>query len=78
VQRSKSLAAADTAQINLFDGKLYTRIRALNAVACSAIRKGHLQASPHEYAFHRLKRSGTPNPVTPPAPTPVVKQITDT
>jgi hypothetical protein len=78
VQTSKSRAAADTAQIDLFDGKLYTRMRALNAAARSAIRNGHLQASLHEYSFHRLKRSGNPNPVSPPAPTPVVKQITGT
>jgi hypothetical protein len=76
VQTSKSRTVAESAQIDLFDGKLYTRMRDLNAAARSAIRNGHLQASLHEYSFHRLKRSGNPDPVTPPAPTPVVKQIT--
>jgi len=76
VQTSKSRTVADSAQIDLFDGKLYTRIRDLNAAARSAIRNGHLQARLHEYTFHRLKRSGNPNPVTPPAPTPVVQQTT--
>jgi hypothetical protein len=76
VQTSKSRTVAESAQIDLFDGKLYTRMRDLNAAARSAIRNGHLQATLHEYSFHRLKRSGNPNPVTPPAPTPVVKQIT--
>ena len=78
VLTSKSRTVADTAQIDLLDGKLYTRMRDLNAAARTAIRNGHLQASLHEYSFHRLKRSGNPNPVTPPAPTPVVKQITST
>ena len=78
VQTSKSRTVADTAQIDLFDGKLDTRMRDLNAAARSAIRNGHLQASLNEYSFHRLKRSGNPYPVMPPAPTPVVKQITGT
>jgi len=76
VQTSKSRAVADTAQIDLYDGKLYTRMRDLNAAARAAIRNGHLQASLHDYSFHRLKRSGNPNPVTPPAPAPVVKPTT--
>ena len=73
VQASKSRTVADTAQIDLFDGKLYARMRDLNAAARSAIRNGHLQAGLHEYSFHRLKRSGNPNPVTPSAPAPDVK-----
>lgn len=77
VQTSKSRSMADTAQIDLYDGKLYTRMRDLNAAARSAIRNGQLQANLREYGFHRLKRSGNPNPVTPPAPTPVVTQGPD-
>lgn len=76
VQTSKSKTVADTAQIDLLDGKLYVRMRDLNAAGRAAIRNGHLQASLHEYGFRRLKRSGNPNPVTPPAPTPVVKPTT--
>jgi hypothetical protein len=75
VQTSKSRTVVDTAQIDLLDGKLYTRMRDLNAAARSAIRNGHLQASLHDYSFHRLKRSGNPNPVTPPVAPPVAKQI---
>ncbi len=73
VQTSKSRTVADTAQIDLFDGKLYVRIRDLNAAARSAIRNGDLRAGLHEYTFHRLKRSGNPSPVPPPAPAPAVK-----
>jgi hypothetical protein len=78
VQTSKSRAVTDTAQIDLYDGKLYTRMRDLNAAARAAIRNGHLQASQHEYSFHRLKRSGNPSPVPPPAPAPVVNPIPST
>jgi hypothetical protein len=76
LQTSRSRTVADTAQIDLLDGKLYMRMRDLNAAARSAIRNGHLQASLHEYTFQRLKRSGNPNPVTPPAPPPVVTPST--
>jgi hypothetical protein len=51
-------------------------IRDLNAAARAAIRNGHLQASMSEYTFHRLKRSGNPNPVTPPQPTPADESTT--
>lgn len=71
VQTSRSQTHADTAQIDLLDGKLYQRIRALNTAGRAAIRNGDLQASAHEYMLHRLKRSGNPAPVTPTPPAPV-------
>jgi hypothetical protein len=80
MQVSRSRTIADTAQIDLFDGKLYLRMRDLNAAARSAIRNGDLQASLGEYTFHRLKRSGNPSPtvqaVPASAPAPAAKQLT--
>ena len=70
VQTSKGQTVADTAQIDLFDGKLYQRIRDLNTAGRAAIRNGDLQASLHEYTLHHLKRSGNPAPVPPPSPAP--------
>lgn len=78
LQVSRSRAVADTAQLDFFDGKLYLRMRDLNAAARSAIRNGDLQASQAEYTFHRLKRSGNPSPMVQPvpAPAPAAKQAT--
>jgi hypothetical protein len=61
---------ADTAQIDLFDGKLYMRIRDLNSAGRKAIRNGDLGAGLHEYAFHHLKNSGNASPVPAPEPAP--------
>jgi hypothetical protein len=63
---------ADTAQIDLLDGKLYLWIRELNKAGRRAIRNGHLPGAPQDYAFHHLKHSGKatllqPAPVAPPA-----------
>jgi hypothetical protein len=69
VHTSKSQTVADTAQIDLFDGKLCVWIRELNKAGRRAIRNGHLQASRQEYTFHHLKRSGAPA-AQPPAPAP--------
>jgi len=70
VHTSKGQTVADTAQIDLYDGKLYMCMRDLNSAGRKAIRNGDLRAGLHEYAFHHLKRSGNPNPVPAPAPTP--------
>jgi hypothetical protein len=67
VNTSKGQTVAETAQIDLFDGKLYTVMRDLNSAGRKAIRNGDLRAALHEYALHHLKRSGNPNPL--PAPT---------
>jgi hypothetical protein len=70
VHTSKGQTVADTAQIDLYDGKLYIRIRDLNQAARRAIRNGNLDAGLHEYVFHYLKHSG--NPASPaPEPQPV-------
>ena len=61
---------ADTAQIDLFDGKLYMSIRDLNSAGRKAIRNGDLGAGLHEYAFHHLKNSGNPTVVPAPEPAP--------
>ena len=70
VHTSKGQTVADTAQIDLYDGKLYTRMRDLNAVGRAAIRNGDLVAGLHEYTFHHLKRSGNATPAPAPVPAP--------
>jgi hypothetical protein len=70
VHTSKGQTVADTAQIDLYDGKLCVRMRDLNAAGRAAIRNGDLRAGLGEYTFHHLKHSGNPKPVTPPAPAP--------
>ena len=70
VHTSKGQTVADTAQIDLYDGRLYMCMRDLNSAGRKAIRNGDLRAGLHEYAFHHLKRSGNPNPVPSPAPAP--------
>jgi hypothetical protein len=73
VHTSKRQTVTDTAQIDLYDGKLYVCMLDLNAAARSAIRNGDLQAGLHEYTFHHLKRSGNTATVVPapaPGPTP--------
>jgi len=70
VHTSKGQTVADTAQIDLYDGKLYMCMRDLNSAGRKAIRNGDLRAGLHEYAFHHLKRSGNPNPGPAPAPAP--------
>jgi hypothetical protein len=70
VQTSKSHTRAETAQIDLYDGKLYQQIRDLNRAGRAAIRNGDLAASLHEYALRRLKRSGNPAPAPQPQPVP--------
>jgi hypothetical protein len=70
VHTSKGQTVAETAQIDLFDGKLYVCMRDLNSAGRKAIRNGDLKAGLHEYAFHHLKNSGNTNPAPAPAPTP--------
>jgi hypothetical protein len=70
VHTSKGQTVADTAQIDLYDGKLYLCMRDLNSAGRKAIRNGDLHAGLHEYAFHHLKRSGNPNPGPAPVPAP--------
>ena len=76
VHTSKGQTVADTAQIDLYDGKLYIRMRDLNSAGRKAIRNGDLHAGLHEYAFHHLKNSGNPNPVPAPAPLPAPTKTT--
>lgn len=67
---------ADTAQIDLLDGKLSIWIRELNQAGRRAIRNGHLRAARQDYVFHHLNRSGAPaaqpepKPAQPAAPAP--------
>lgn len=70
VHTSKGQTVSDTVQIDLLDGKLYLWIRELNKAGRRAIRNGHLQASPQDYVFHHLKRSGNAAPQQP-VPTPI-------
>jgi hypothetical protein len=70
VHTSKGQTVADTAQIDIYDGKLYVGIRDLNSAARKAIRNGDLRVGLHEYTFHHLKRSGNPAPGPAPAPAP--------
>ncbi len=68
MHRSKGQMVAYTAQIDLFDGKLYVCMRDLNSAGRKAIRNDDLRVGVHEYAFHHLKNSGNPAPVPVPAP----------
>ena len=68
VHTSKGRTVAETAQIDLYDGKLYMVMRDLNSAGRKAIRNGDLHAGLHEYALHHLKRSGNPNPLPAPKP----------
>jgi hypothetical protein len=68
VHTSKGQTVADTAQIDIYDGKLYVCMRDLNSAARKAIRNGDLRVGLHEYTFHHLKSSGNPAPVPAPAP----------
>jgi hypothetical protein len=72
VQTAKSKVVADTAEIDEYDGRLYVAIRDLNRAGRRAIRNGQLNAKRSEYIFHRLKRSGNPEPqpAAPPETTP--------
>jgi hypothetical protein len=67
VHTSKGQTVADTAQIDLYDGKLYVCMRDLNSAGRKAIRNGDLRAGLHEYAFHHLKNSGNSAPAPAPA-----------
>lgn len=70
VRASKGQAKTDTAEIDLWDGRLWVRMRDLNAAARAAIRNGDLRASMSEYSFRHLKHSGNPEPAPAPSPTP--------
>ncbi len=70
VHTSKGQTVADTAQIDLYDGKLYLCMRDLNSAGRKAIRNGDLRAGLHEHAFHHLKNSGNSNPAPAPVPAP--------
>jgi hypothetical protein len=70
VHTSKGQTVADTAQIDLYDGKLYVWMRDLNSAGRKAIRNGDLRAGLHEYAFHHLKNSGNSAPAPAPSPAP--------
>ncbi len=52
---AKTAPIADTAAIDLLDGKLYVAIRDLNKAARRAIGNGELGASSDEYRFHHLR-----------------------
>ena len=70
VHTSKGQTVAETAQIDLSDGKLYICMRDLNSAGRAAVRNGDLRAALGEYTFHHLKNSGNTNPVPAPAPSP--------
>lgn len=71
VGTAKARRIADTAAIDLLDGKLYYMMRDLNAAARDAIRNGDLAAALSEYQFHRLAKTKSAAAVaTPTAPTP--------
>jgi hypothetical protein len=74
---SKGQTKADTTQLDILDGKLCTAMADLNAAARKAIRNGDLAASPTDYTFHHLNRSGNANRPAPapepPPPGPVAK-----
>jgi hypothetical protein len=70
VHTSSGQTVADTAQIDLLDGKLYLWIRELNKAGRRAIRNGHLPGAPLDYAFHHLKHSGKATLLQPVPPTP--------
>lgn len=76
VHTSKGQTVAETAQIDLYDGKLYAVMRDLNSAGRKAIRNGDLRAGLHEYALHHLKRSGNPNPLPAPTTKPAVPSTT--
>jgi len=67
---AKAQPLADTAQIDLYDGKLYVWMRDLHRAARSAIRNRDLKAQSMEYSFHDIKRSGSPTPPVDPPVTP--------
>jgi hypothetical protein len=76
VHTAKGQTVADTAQIDLYDGKLYTIMRDLNSAGRKAIRNGDVRAGLHEYALHHLKRSGNPSPLPAPATKPATTPST--
>jgi hypothetical protein len=76
VHTSKGQTIADTAQIDLFDGRLYITMRDLNSAGRKAIRNGDLQAGMHEYRFHHVKTSGNPSPLPAPEPPPAPQKTT--
>ncbi len=74
VSTAKAAPKADTAAIDVLDGRLYVMMGDFNAAARKAIRKGTLTADPKEYRFTYLTRrkSGSVKPpivsgTTPPA-----------
>jgi hypothetical protein len=75
VHTSSGQTVADTAQIDVLDGKLYLWIRELNKAGRRAIRNGHMPGAPQDYAFHHLKHSGK---ATLPLPTPAAPTATAT
>jgi hypothetical protein len=68
--KAKGQTVADTAQIDLYDGKLYVCMRDLNSAGREGIRNGDLRAGLHEYAFHHLKNPGNSAPAPAPSPAP--------
>lgn len=68
VHTSKGQTMADTAEIDLLDGKLYVWMLELNKAGRRAIRNGHLKAARQEYLLHHLKRSGAAPATGPAAP----------
>jgi hypothetical protein len=64
---AKSATRADTAEIDLLDGRLYISIRDLNRAARRAIRAGKLNAATADYRFD----SGAARKAPAPAATPV-------
>ncbi|MBI4951446.1 MAG: hypothetical protein HY908_05400 [Myxococcales bacterium] len=67
---AKAAPVADTAALDLLDGKLYVTICDLNVAARRAIRNGRLAAKADDYRLHHLNRSGRPAPVVKPAEPP--------
>jgi len=58
VHTSKIQTVADTAQVDLLDGKLCVMMSDLNAAGRAAIRNGDLKGNTSDFTFHHLKGGG--------------------
>jgi hypothetical protein len=70
VHTSKLQTVADTAQVDLLDGKLCVMMADLNAAGRAAVRNGDLAANTGDFTFHHLKGGGRTSVQAAPAATP--------